>query len=135
MDKKTKKQRSENMRRIRSTDSLPEMIVRRTIYKLGYRYRLHNNKMPGRPDIMLAKLNKIIFVNGCFWHCHKKCSDGHIPKSRLAYWKPKLERNVKRDIRNRSLLRNLGWKILVVWECETKDLNRLTKKVSRFLKN
>jgi DNA mismatch endonuclease (patch repair protein) len=134
MDTKTKKQRSENMRRIRSTNSIPEIIVRRIIYRLGFRYRLHNNKLPGRPDIILSGLKKIIFVNGCFWHQHKKCTDGHIPKSRLVYWKPKLERTVKRDRKNRELLKQSGWKTLVVWECETVNNKNLSKKVYRFLK-
>ncbi|MBN2396604.1 MAG: DNA mismatch endonuclease Vsr [Candidatus Atribacteria bacterium] len=134
MDNKTTEQRSENMRRIRSTGSIPEMIVRKMIHKMGYRYRLHNHSLPGRPDIVLPKHCKIVFVHGCFWHQHKKCKDGcRIPQSRSNYWIPKLERNIKRDKKNRYNLKNMGWEVLVVWECETKKLEKLTGKITYFL--
>jgi DNA mismatch endonuclease (patch repair protein) len=133
MDNKTKSQRSANMRKIRSTSSIPEMIVRRMIYGMGYHFRLHNHSLPGRPDIVLSKRRKIVFVHGCFWHLHKKCSDGRIPKSRLFYWKPKLEHNVERDKKNRKLLKKLGWKVLIIWECEIGKTDKLRNKIENFL--
>ena len=100
MDNKTTIQRSMNMKRIQSKDSVAELTVRRIIHRLGLRFRLHNNRMPGRPDILLPRHRKIVFVNGCFWHQHEKCIDGHLPKSNQTYWKPKLKKNVERDRRN-----------------------------------
>ena len=110
--------RGENMRRIRSTDSAPEMAVRRLIHHMGYRYRLHDSKLPGRPDLIFASRGKIIFVHGCFWHCHAGCPTAHIPKTRREYWQPKLNRNRARDKSNEHQLRELGWNVLTIWECE-----------------
>src|SRR5262245_61421886 len=100
MDKLTPKRRSENMRRIRSRDMEPELIVRRLVHGMGYRYRLHVKKFPGSPDIVFSRLRKVIFVHGCFWHQHEdpRCKISRMPKSNLDYWKPKLERNHARDI-------------------------------------
>jgi DNA mismatch endonuclease (patch repair protein) len=101
---------------------------------MGFRYRLHVAKLPGKPDIVLPRLNKIIEVRGCFWHQHgRTCIDSHIPKSRIDYWKPKLERNRKRDALNLRRLRALGFTVLVIWECEVKDERSLRRKLSAFL--
>lgn len=125
--------RSENMRRIRSKDSSPEMTVRRLLHKLGYRYRLHRHDLPGRPDIIFPGRRKIIFVHGCFWHVHTGCKRSHAPKSNKAYWVPKLRRNRLRDKRNHSSLKALGWKSLVLWECQIGDAQRLNIRVRTFL--
>ena len=133
MDRLTPQHRSENMRRIKSQDSVAELMVRRLVYSLGYRYRLNVKTLPGKPDVVLRRLNKIIFVHGCFWHCHPGCIDSHIPKTRTAYWAPKLERNVERDKRCIRELRKDGWKVLVVWECETRNPEKLSRRLERFL--
>jgi DNA mismatch endonuclease (patch repair protein) len=108
--------RSLNMSRIRSTDTKPEMLVRRALHRLGFRFRLHARDLPGRPDIVLPKYKTIIQVKGCFWHGHS-CPDGRLPKSNRAYWVPKLLRNRERDIANERRLRRLGWSLRCLWEC------------------
>lgn len=133
MDKLTPERRSENMRRIRSIDTAPEKHFRRLIYALGYRYRLYGKALPGKPDLVFAGRRKVIFIHGCFWHQHEGCIDGHTPKSGLGYWLPKLERNKVRDAENRRQLKNLGWKHLVIWECELKSPTRLVRRVQKFL--
>lgn len=133
MDKLTAERRSENMSRIRSRHTSPEMVVRRLVHGMGFRYRLHVLSLPGRPDLVLPRLRKIIEVRGCFWHQHPGCIDSHIPKSRVDYWRPKLSGNQKRDKENERKLRRMGWKLCLVWECETKDPRRLEKRLARFL--
>lgn len=105
------------MRRIRSTDTAPELAVRRLLYRLGYRYRLHRKELPGRPDLVFLKRRKVIFVHGCFWHVHT-CNAGRQPKTNQVYWSAKLARNVERDALNQAALLALGWESLVVWECQ-----------------
>jgi DNA mismatch endonuclease, patch repair protein len=100
---------------------------------MGYRFRLHCQNLPGKPDLVLSKLKKIIEVRGCFWHQHRGCIDSHIPKSRKDYWAPKLTKNKQRDSTNLRKLRNLGWRVLVVWECEVGDGERLSERVRIFL--
>lgn len=119
------------MSRIRSKDTKPEMIVRRLVHGMGYRYRLHGQRLPGRPDLVFASQKKVIFVHGCFWHFHKGC--GRIPDSRLEFWKSKLHNNRKRDSRNQLKLARLGWSCLVVWECELKNLLACTSRIRVFL--
>jgi DNA mismatch endonuclease (patch repair protein) len=109
------------------------MIVRRLVHNSGFRYRLHVANLPGKPDLVFPRLRKIIEVRGCFWHQHGTCIDSHVPKSRLEYWRPKLNRNRQRDLQNLHALRSLGFKVLVVWECETKYERRLASKLTRFL--
>lgn len=133
MDTLTAAARSRNMSRIKSTGTKPEMIVRRTAHGLGFRYRLHHPGLPGKPDLVFARLRCIVFVHGCFWHCHDNCKLAHAPASRLEYWGPKLERNKQRDSQHQSKLKSLGWKVLVVWECETRNVNRLTGTLLSFL--
>lgn len=121
------------MRRIRAKDTLPEMLVRRLVHRMGFRYRLHVPSLPGKPDLVLRRLNKIIDIRGCFWHQHKGCIDSHIPKSRPQYWNPKLKHNVVRDRRNEKKLRAQGWQILILWECELSDRRSLAKRLKAFL--
>lgn len=133
MDRLTRDRRSENMRRIRSRDTSPEMVVRRTAHGLGYRYVLHDARLPGKPDLVFPRLRRIIDVRGCFWHQHAGCIDSHIPKTREEYWAPKLRRNQQRDAENARRLRAQGWRVLVVWECEAKQPGKLARKLARFL--
>ena len=120
------------MQAVKSKDTAPEMIVRRRLHRLGYRYRLHQKDLPGSPDIVFASRRKTIFVHGCFWHGHD-CSKGRLPKSRQDYWRPKLERNFARDKANVDRLNSLGWQVLTVWQCELVDLDKLTERIDRFL--
>jgi DNA mismatch endonuclease (patch repair protein) len=121
------------MSRIRSKDMAPEMIVRRIVYGMGYRYRLHRKDLPGKPDLVFPCKRKIIFVHGCFWHQHIGCNDGHMPKSNIAYWSPKFERNIQRDKKTVEELTKMGWCVLVIWECETANRDTLLIKLSQFL--
>lgn len=118
MDHLSKEKRSWNMSRIRSTETKPEERVRKYLFLKGFRYRKNDKRLPGKPDIVLPKYRTVIFINGCFWHCHKGCSRANVPKSNLEYWKVKLENNVRRDLEEYQRLAELGWKVLVVWECE-----------------
>ena len=131
-DKISKERRSENMRRIRSVGMRPELLVRRLTHQMGYRYRLHVKNLPGRPDLVFSPRQKVIFVHGCFWHQHS-CVDGGIPRTNRRYWQPKLEGNKKRDYRQRAQLAKQGWRSLVIWECETKNPQRLISRIGVFL--
>lgn len=134
MDTLSREARSERMARVRSKDTKPEMVVRRIVYSLGHRYRLHGRTLPGRPDLVFARRRKVIFVHGCFWHRHgDACALTRWPKSRLEFWKPKLEGNQERDHRNERALEQMGWKFLVIWECETQRLDLLRQKIQFFL--
>jgi DNA mismatch endonuclease (patch repair protein) len=125
--------RSRNMRHIRSKNTEPEIRIRRLLYKLGYRYRLHVGSLPGCPDLVFRGRRKIVFVHGCFWHQHQSCGDAHLPKSRIAYWHPKLKRNVERDAQNERSLKNKGWEILTLWACEIRDEQEVSVRLQRFL--
>lgn len=129
----TSARRSENMRHIKSKGTKPEMILRKFLHNHGYRYRLHVPGLPGKPDLVFPKLRKVIFVHGCFWHLHSRCREGRVPGSRRDYWEPKLRRNVQRDREHLTELRNLGWKTLVIWECEIKKIASLESRLMRFL--
>jgi DNA mismatch endonuclease (patch repair protein) len=121
------------MSAIRGKDTKPEMIVRRLVHRLGYRFRLHRRDLPGAPDIVLPRHRKIILVHGCYWHMHS-CRWGSVtPKTNEAFWQAKRTGNVERDKRNVAELKRLGWKILTVWECEKRDLPRLTARIRAFL--
>lgn len=135
MDRITPQQRSENMRRIKSGDMKPEVAVRRLLHGLGYRFRLHRYDLPGRPDIVFGSKRKIVFVHGCFWHSHSKsnCPRTRVPKSNLGYWLPKLARTQQRDKRNISELRKLGWRAIVIWECEVPNVSKLKRRLQQFL--
>ena len=121
VDKLSKERRSWNMRQIRSRDTKPELLVRKLLHKNGYRFRLHRKNLPGRPDIVLPKYQIAIFVHGCFWHRHRVFPDASTPKSRTDSWKKKFSENVARDKRNQLALRAEGWRVLIIWECETKN--------------
>lgn len=125
--------RSENMRRIRSIDTKPELALRSFLHSKGYRFRLHDPRLPGKPDVIFPTLKRVIFVHGCFWHQHKNCRLSHVPKSNLAYWRPKLRRNRTRYERNVQALRKLGWKTLVIWECQIRKLETHTRRIVDFL--
>ena len=130
----SKEKRSYVMSRIRSKDTSPEKKVRSLLHQMGYRFRLHVKCLPGQPDIVLPKYKKVVFVHGCFWHLHKGCRDGTIPKTQHEKWKTKLERNVERDKVHMKQLRKRGWKAIVVWECEVeKRIGRVERKITRFL--
>ena len=131
-DKISPERRSVNMAQIRSRNTSPEMLVRRLVHGRGFRYRLHVADLPGKPDLVFPRHNKIIEVRGCFWHQHGKCIDSHIPRSRLDYWLPKLQQNVQRDAVNLRNLKALGFRVLVVWECEIKDRGRLYRNSADF---
>ena len=134
-DHLSKQKRSWNMSRIRSKNTNPEKVVRTLLHSQGYRFRLHLKGLPGKPDIVLKKYNTVILVNGCFWHQHKSCKRANIPKSNKEYWIPKIERNKKRDKRNIKEIKNLGWRVMVVWECEVKkNPHKIVNKVIKFLK-
>jgi DNA mismatch endonuclease, patch repair protein len=125
--------RSANMRAIRSKGMRPELAVRSLVHSMGFRFRLHGKDLPGKPDLVFSPKHKVIFVHGCFWHLHKGCRIAHFPKSNVRYWRPKLHNNQMRDKNNVKMLRTLGWKILVVWECEIRDHDRLAKRIKHFL--
>ena len=125
--------RSALMRRVRGKDTAPEHSVRRAAHALGYRFRLHRRDLPGTPDLTFPRLRKILFVHGCFWHRHEGCRRTTWPKTRAVYWRRKFEENVERDRRNVAELRALGWEVLVVWECETFDWEKLLALLSEFL--
>lgn len=135
MDRVTPEVRSANMRAIRSKDMKPEMIVRKLIHGMGYRYRLHRHDLPGRPDLVFPSRKKVIFVNGCFWHQHdaEDCKLVRKPKSNQAYWLPKLERTVVRDRENWHALKRDSWDMLVVWECMLTNVHELEAFFRNFL--
>ena len=120
---------------VRAKDTKPEIRVRKLIYSLGYRYRLHARDLPGRPDLVIRRLRKVIFVHGCFWHRHRCSMGNRIPKTRVGFWREKLGGNQRRDTVIRRQLRADGWSVLVIWECQTKpsDMDRLASRVIAFL--
>lgn len=135
MDTLTPEQRGERMSRIRSRDSKPELVVRRMLHALGYRFRLHRRDLPGTPDLVFPSRKKVVFVHGCFWHRHDDpdCRLARLPKSRPEFWLPKLERNRERDQEHEAALRALGWRTHVAWECRLRDKEQLANELSRFL--
>ena len=124
----TKAKRSELMSRIRGKDTQPELRVRKFLHAAGCRYRLHDSKLPGKPDIVFASSRTCVFVHGCFWHGCSKCSDGRRkPKSNRAYWLPKIRRNKRRDQLNVCRLRNAGWRVFTIWECQVSGIRNLDR--------
>ena len=129
-------QRSENMRRIKSANTKPEILVRRIAHRMGFRFTLNRSDLPGKPDLAFAGRRKVIFVHGCFWHQHTSCADGRAPKTRTEYWIPKLKRNVSRDVAVRKQLTKSGWKTLVIWQCQLNNeasIDRIRERIRRFL--
>ncbi len=133
MDKLTKEQRRWNMSRIRRMDTKPENIIRKALTSLGLKYRLQSKKLPGRPDIVVSSQKTAIFINGCFWHQHNGCKRKFMPKTNIDYWKPKLEKNVLRQKEQIEEIKKLGFKPLVLWECETKNPETLAEKLETML--
>lgn len=133
-DPLTKAERSARMSRIRNADTKPEMIVRRLVHAMGYRYSLHARDVPGNPDLVFRPRKKIIFVHGCFWHQHG-CRRYRQPRTNRAFWEPKLTRNRARDAEVRKMLREQGWRIMTVWECQLKNAGRLASRLKRFLES
>jgi DNA mismatch endonuclease (patch repair protein) len=129
----SRRKRSWIMGRIRSGNTSPEKAVRHLLHGLGFRFRLHYATLPGKPDIVLPRYRTAIFVNGCFWHQHS-CKDGHPPGSNRGYWEVKLARNVKRDAANRAKLHRLGWRTLVLWECQVSHSEVVERKLLKSLK-
>lgn len=127
VDHLSQEKRSWNMSRVKSKDTGPEMKVRRLLFSMGFRYRINVKALPGKPDIVLKKWNTVIFVHGCFWHRHKGCKDTTTPKTRTEWWLEKFKKNVANDQKKRQALEKLGWKVLVVWECETNQNGELCK--------
>lgn len=123
------------MRAIRSKDMEPELTVRRLAHAMGYRYRLHRNELPGKPDMVFPARRAVIFIHGCFWHQHHEpaCKSVHQPKSNTDYWQPKLARNQERDKLNQTALQAQGWRVLVIWECQIKDVDALRQTLRTFL--
>ena len=126
---KVSEQRSRNMSAIKSKNTKPEIKVRKVLHSMGYRFRLHSKDLPGSPDIVLPKYKTVIFVHGCFWHRHENCKYASIPKTRQEFWNKKFEENIKRDSEIQGKIKNLDWRSVVIWECETKNIENLREKI------
>jgi len=135
MHSKSKTEQSKNykMSRVKSKDTKPEIIVRKLAHSLGYRFRLHRKDLPGTPDLTFPSRMKVIFVHGCFWHRHRGCRKTTTPKTNMDFWKNKFRKNIQRDKNSIEQLKGLGWKALVIWECETKNIEEIQKKIVDFL--
>ena len=133
MDRYTKADRSRLMSSVRARDTQPEIIVRSTLHRLGFRFRLHRADLPGKPDIVLPRLGKVIFVHGCFWHQHQGCPKAKRPQTNPEFWNAKLDRNIARDLENYAGLASQSWESFVIWECETWQSARLAQRLMEFL--
>ena len=129
----SKQKRSWIMSRVKGRDTKPEILVRSLVHRMGFRFRLHRPDLPGKPDIVLPRHGKVIFIHGCFWHGHKRCSKSKRPNSNNDFWNRKLNGNIKRDRQFHRELKRMGWNVLVVWECETRKPNELLRKLRRYL--
>jgi DNA mismatch endonuclease, patch repair protein len=129
----SKERRSWNMGRISGKDTGPEKRVRSLLHRLGYRFRLHDKALPGRPDIVLRQYRTVIFVHGCFWHRHRGCRYAYSPKSRVEFWEEKFAQNILRDQDAQAALVHAGWRVAIMWECETRDLAALAERVRKLL--
>jgi DNA mismatch endonuclease (patch repair protein) len=130
----SKSKRSQIMARVHSKDTSPELIVRSTLHRLGYRFSLSSKNLPGKPDIVLSRFHKLIFVHGCFWHQHNGCKASERPSSNSDYWNKKLDRNVVRDKKNIASLRKSGWDVLIIWECQIRRKIALLSRIEKFIK-
>jgi len=135
MDKISKKHRSWNMSQIKSENTTPERIVRSLLHKMGFRFRLHEKKLPGKPDIVLKKYRTVIFVHGCFWHRHARCKYAYIPKSHHKFWQKKFSENMVRDKNVKRILKKSGWKIITIWECQINNQKKLIERLTSFIQN
>lgn len=134
MDHVSPERRSYIMRLVKPTNNKTEIAVRRILHHLGFRFRLHGQDLPGKPDVILPKWQVIILVHGCFWHRHARCRKATTPKTKVAYWKRKFQENVKRDRRVRAQLRRLGWRVCVVWQCELTFPEKLARRLGAFIR-
>lgn len=125
MDKISPEKRSWVMSQVKSRNTRPEIFVRSLLHRLGYRFRIHRPDLPGKPDIVLPKYRTVIFVHGCFWHSHEGCKRARMPAANNSYWKQKLARNMDRDAHNKDSLKSLGWNVIIIWECELKNMELL----------
>lgn len=131
----SKQKRSEIMSKVKGGNTKPELLVRSLLHRMGYRFRIHRSDLPGKPDIVLPKHRKIVMVHGCFWHGHRSCRKGqNRPSSNKRFWDRKIRGNAERDKRNVAELRRLGWNVLTVWECETRNQDRLARKLLNFMR-
>ncbi|WP_102408517.1 very short patch repair endonuclease [Parabacteroides bouchesdurhonensis] len=124
-DVHSKEIRSYNMSRIRGKNTKPEILIRKSLFSKGFRYNLHSKNLPGKPDIVLPKYKTVIFVHGCFWHGHEGCQYYVIPKTRTEFWLNKINTNIQNDMKNLISLKNMGWNVITIWECETKKKNNI----------
>jgi len=131
LDTHTKEQRRNNMQAIRSRHTKPEKALRSALHKLGYRFRLHVKKLPGKPDIVLPKYRTILDVRGCFWHRHPGCKRATTPSTNTIYWTTKFSRTVRRDKENKKKLEELGWRVIVIWECEMQNIDVITEALKK----
>jgi DNA mismatch endonuclease (patch repair protein) len=131
--KETPERRSRIMRAVKGRDTSLEMTVRRLIYSMGYRYRLHRKDLPGKPDLVFSSRRKVLFIHGCFWHGHDCKRGARVPKTNRDYWQKKIARNQARDSKNIAALQTMGWDILIIWECQIKDETSLRQRLSAFL--
>jgi DNA mismatch endonuclease (patch repair protein) len=131
----SKEKRSWLMSRVKGRDTKPEILVRSLVHRMGFRFRLHGRDLPGNPDIVLPRYGKVIFVHGCFWHGHRRCLRSKRPTTHKGFWNKKLDQNIERDERFRRMLKRMGWRVLVVWECETRRQEKLLRKLEGFLLN
>jgi len=129
----TKEKRSRIMSRVKGRDTKPEILIRSVVHRMGFRFRIHRYDLPGHPDIVLPRHKKVIFVHGCFWHGHKKCGRSKRPTTNTNFWNRKLDKNIERDKVFQCKLRSMGWKVLVIWQCETRKAQKLSAKLERFL--
>jgi len=121
------------MSRIKGIDTAPELLIRSLVHRMGYRFRLHRRELPGSPDLVFAGSHKIIFVHGCFWHGHGRCKRSALPASNTEFWKTKISKNKERDEQSIRKLRKMGWQVLVIWQCQTKNIEKLTAKIIDFM--
>lgn len=133
MDRVSASKRSEIMRKVRQKDTSAELAVRKLLFALGYRYRLHDRRLPGTPDVVFPSRKKIIFVHGCFWHGHENCPKARLPKSNIEYWSTKVANNILRDTQVQEELRQQGWGVLIVWQCQIKAQEELQGRLIAFL--
>jgi len=135
LDRFSAEERSSVMRAVKSKDTTPELAVRSLLHRMGYRFRLYRKDLPGSPDIVLSRHKLVVLVHGCFWHRHEACPRASTPATRQSYWIPKFKRTVARDNRNRAALKEAGWRVVVVWECEITDLVALERRLSATLRD
>jgi DNA mismatch endonuclease, patch repair protein len=128
-----KEKRSWLMSRVKGVDTAPELLIRSLLHRMGYRFRLHVFDLPGKPDIVLPRHRKVIFVNGCFWHGHKRCRRSALPETNRDFWEQKISKTAKRDQRNIRQLRKAGWKVLTIWQCKMTDIEKVDHKILQFM--